>query len=132
MMKTGLKMIFAGLLLVAVAVVAGCGSGSGSTSGDITLAEPAASNGVVTASATYTPSGGTVLPGQEIVFSWYTVGKTTSNRQDYGTSKSYTNSSGGATSQLILPTPRTEIFIAYVKADTGGLTSGWKSVEVPQ
>lgn len=72
-MKTGLKMVLAGLLLVAVAVVAGCGSGSGSTSGTITLADITAKDLTggkfsIESKATYVPSSGAVLPGTEISY----------------------------------------------------------------
>jgi len=131
-MKTGLSVFIAVLLLVAVVLLAGCGSGSGSTTGSIVLATPIASNGVVTAQATYTPLAGIAVPGQEVFFAWYTVGKSSGIKTDYPTVKSTTNSSGLAQSQLTLNAPRPEIYIAYVKADTGGLSSGWQSVEVPQ
>lgn len=131
-MKTGLRAFIAVLLLVSVALLAGCGSGSFSTSGSIVLATPTASNGVVTALATYAPVTGTTLAGQEVFFAWYIVGKSSGNKTDFPTVKSTTNSSGLAQAQLTLNAPRSEIYIAYVKAETGGLSSGWQSVEVPQ
>lgn len=64
MMKTGLKMVLAGLLLVAIAVVAGCG-GTGAASGasmNITLASTTLDSGTST-SGTVQFSGTTSLNG---------------------------------------------------------------------
>ncbi len=63
MMKTGFKMVLAGLLLVAVAVVAGCGGGGSgsSSSGSLALAidkTSVESGGIVVATVTLTASTG--------------------------------------------------------------------------
>lgn len=113
-----------------------CGSGSGggalSTAGSLSVAAPTTSNGIVTATATFSPSVGTALPGQAIDFDWYTVGVTSKTKSNVITSKGYTDKSGVVTSQYTLPPARTESFFVYVKASTGGLTNkeGWQSVQV--
>ncbi|NJD38121.1 MAG: hypothetical protein FIA89_07330 [Geobacter sp.] len=64
-MKTGLKMILAGLLLVAVAVVAGCGSGSMSSTGTLSCKVEKTTPSMAKATATYSPAGGVL-----IAFNW--------------------------------------------------------------
>lgn len=108
--------------------IAGCGS---ETSGSIALTSPTYSNGVVTASATYTPASGSALSHQKITFSWRTVGKVSNSVVEYPPTDSYTDSSGKASSDLILPAPRTEAYVVYVKASTGDLTTSVQSVDAP-
>lgn len=107
--------------------LAGCGS---ETSGSISMAQPTYSNGVVTAQAKYVPASGTALPNQNITFYWRTVGQTTGAVVNYQ-KESDTDSTGTASSDLTLPTPRTEALIVYVKAGTGDLTTSQQSVNVP-
>lgn len=108
--------------------ISGCGS---ETSGTIVLNSLAYSNGITTASATYTPASGSALSHQKITFNWRTVGKTTNSVVEYPPTDSYTDSSGKASSDLILPSPRTEAFVVYVKASTGDLTTSMQSVDAP-
>jgi len=107
----------------------GCGSES---SGSLSVAAPKASNGVVTAIATFTPSSGTALSGQGIKFRWYTVGATSKTLSPETLVTSYTDKSGSATSQFTLPVNRLEDYIVYTISSTGDLTNkeGWQSVNV--
>lgn len=107
----------------------GCGS---ETSGTLSVAAPTALNGVVTARATFTPSSGSVIPGQPINFRWYTVGVNSQAKSPEQATSGDTNNTGTVSSQLTLPPDRTESFIVYVIASTGGLTNieGWQSVLV--
>lgn len=111
---------------LAVSLV-GCGS---ETSGSISLSTSSTASGVVKAEATYTPESGSALQDQNITFYWYTVGQNSKIRTDYPSNDASTNSFGKAISELTLPFPRTEIVTVYVKANTGGLTSGFQSVNV--
>lgn len=104
----------------------GCGS---ETSGSISLDSPTYSNGIVSAKAAYTPDSGSAVTHQKITFYWRTVGKISNIVVDYPPTDSYTNSLGIASSDLILPTSRTESLIVYVKVSTGDLTSSLQSVE---
>jgi hypothetical protein len=112
-------------------LIVGCGS---ETSGTLSVSTPTASNGVVTAIATFTPSNGTALPGQEINFRWYTVGVNTKTQSTESSKSGHTDNAGTVTSQFTFdPTvARTESFNVYVIASTGGLTNkeGWQSVTV--
>ncbi len=107
----------------------GCGSG---TSGSLSVSAPASSGGIVTATATFTPSSGTALPGQNINFRWYTVGLTSKIQSAEISTSGHTDINGVVTSQFILPFVRTESFLVYVIASTDGLTNkeGWQSVQV--
>jgi hypothetical protein len=105
----------------------GCGS---DTSGSISLSSPTSLNGVVTAEATYTPVSGSALSHQKITFYWRTVGNTSNLIVDYPANDSYTDSTGKASSELTLPSPRTEDFTVYVKANTGDLSTSTQSVTV--
>lgn len=109
----------------------GCGS---DTSGTLSVSAPTASNGIVTATATFTPSSGSALPGQSINFRWYTVGVTTKTQSKELTISGHTDNTGTVTSQYSFPgnVTRTESFIVYVIAFTDGLTNkeGWQSVQV--
>ena len=109
----------------------GCGS-VGGTSGTLSVTSPSAQNGIVTATATFVPSNGSALPGQDINFRWYTVGVTSKTQSAEKATTGHTDSGGSVTSQLTLPVSRTESFIVYVIASTGGLTNkeGWQSVQV--
>lgn len=125
-----LKRIICAVFIVSgVAIcLAGCGN---ETSGSITLTSPTYANGVVTTSAKYTPASGSALSHQKIIFYWRTVGKTSKVVVDYPSTDSYTDSSGAASSDLYLPSPRTEDYIIYVKASTGDLTTSVQSVDAP-
>lgn len=107
----------------------GCGN---ETSGRLSVSAPIALNGVVTARATFTPSTGSIIPGQPINFRWYTVGVTSQTRSPEQATSGHTDDTGTVTSQLTLPTVRDESFIVYVIASTGDLTNieGWQSVTV--
>lgn len=107
----------------------GCGS---ENSGTLSVTTPSASSNIVTATATFTPSSGSALPGQVISFRWYTVGVTTKTQSAELTTSGSTDSSGAVTSQFTLPIIRSESFVVYVIASTGSLTNkeGWQSVEV--
>ena len=112
----------------------GCGSDSSSTSGSLSVSAPTASNGVVTAVATFSPSSGSALPGQEINFRWYTVSVsvTTKIQSSETPASGKTDKNGIVTSQFTLPVNRSESYIVYVIASTSGLTNkeGWQSVMV--
>lgn len=110
-------------------LIFGCGN---ETAGTLSVTAPAADNGVVTARATFTPSGGSVIPGQPINFRWYTVGVTSQTQSPEQATSGHTDNTGTVTSQLTLPPARTESFIVYVIASTGDLTNieGWQSVLV--
>lgn len=125
-----LKRIVCAVFIVSgVAIyLAGCGS---ETSGSITLTSPTYANGIATASAKYTPASGTALSHQKITFNWRTVGKTSKAVVDYPSTDSYTDSSGTASSDLYLPSPRTEDYVVYVRASTGDLTTSVQSVDAP-
>lgn len=123
-----MKKLLLFLLALSILLLA-CGD---KTSGTLTASAPSASNGIVTTTAKYTPSTGTVLPGQVINFRWYTVGVTSKIKSAEIASSGHTDSTGSVISQYILPTIRTESLIVYVIASTGDLTNaeGWQSVEV--
>ena len=121
---------FVYVLLVVLGFVislVGCGT---ENSGSILLSPPTNINGVVTTTATYTPSSGSVLPNQKITFYWRTVGQTSNISVDYPPSDSYSDSTGRARSELTLPSPRSEALSVYVRAGTGDLTSGSLFVNV--
>jgi hypothetical protein len=125
-----LKQIVCVLLIAsgfAISLV-GCGN---DTSGSISMSSPTFSNGVATAKATYSPAGGSALQHQKITFYWRTVVKSSGVAFDYPPSDSYTDSTGTASSDLILPSPRTDALIVYVEAKTGDLTTGMQSVDAP-
>lgn len=124
-----LKQIVCVLLIVSVFAIclAGCGS---ETSGSLSMSSPSYTNDVVTAKATYTPASGSALAHQKITFYWRTVDKSSGSNVDYPPSDSYTDSTGMASSDLTLPSPRAAL-IVYVKAATGDLTTGWQSVDAP-
>jgi len=107
----------------------GCGS---DTSGTLSVSAPTSINGVVTATAKFIPSSGSVLPGQTISFRWYTVGVDTKTQSAELTITGHTDNTGAVTSQYTLPVSRTESYIVYVIASTEGLTNmeGWQSVLV--
>ena len=109
----------------------GCGSGGG-TSGTLSVSAPTSSNGVVFATAKFTPSSGSALPGQAIDFRWYTVGVTTKTQTPEFPITGYTDNTGSVPSNYTLPVSRTESYIVYVIASTQGLTNieGWQSVTV--
>lgn len=113
-------------------VLFGCGSGSLSTSGTLSVTAPKASNGVVTATATFSPSTGSALPGQAIDFRWYTVGVTSKTQSVESTTPGTTDKAGTVTLSYTLPVTRSESIIVYVIATTGGLSNkeGWQSVVV--
>lgn len=120
-------------LLVLCVMVAmwlfGCGS---ETSGTLSVSAPTATGNIVTAKAKFTPSSGSVIPGQPINFRWYTVGVTSKTQSPEQATTGHTDNSGTVTSQLILPVTRTESYNVYVIASTGDLTNieGWQSVLV--
>jgi hypothetical protein len=123
------RIIWVAIMAFGVALcLGGCGS---ETSGSIALTAPTYANGIATASATYTPASGAALSHQKITFYWRTVGKTTNSVVDYPPHDSYTDSSGKASSDLSLPSPRTEAYVVYVKASTGDLTTSVQSVDTP-
>jgi hypothetical protein len=107
----------------------GCGSG---TSGTLSVSVPTSNNGIVFASAQFTPSSGSALPGQAVNFRWYTVGVTTKTQSPELAITGHTDNTGAVTSQYTLPVIRTESYIVYVIASTEGLTNkeGWQSVQV--
>lgn len=107
----------------------GCGS---QNSGSLSVSSPSASNGIVTVTATYTPSTGLALSGQTISFRWYTVGVTSKSQSSELATSGTTDSSGAVTSQFILPAIRSESLVVYVIASTGDLTNkeGWQSIVV--
>jgi uncharacterized membrane protein YgdD (TMEM256/DUF423 family) len=119
------------LFVIVSMLMVGCGS---DTAGILSATAPTASNGVVTTTATYTPSSGPAISGQTINFRWYTVGVTSKTQSVELISSGHTDSTGTVTSQYIFdPTvTRTESFIVYVIASTGGLSNieGWQSVVV--
>lgn len=125
MMKTGLKMILAGLLLVAVAVVAGCGSGSGSTSGtitnDITVTDLSGGTYAYTASATFTPA----MPSTEIKYSLTFAGSST----DVKSGTLYSDATGKVTLNGTVVQDLVPVLITFT-ASTGGLSST-KIISVP-
>ena len=107
----------------------GCGSG---TSGTLSVSAPTSKNGIVFASAKFTPSSGSALPGQAIDFRWYTVGVNTKTQSSELAITGHTDNTGAVSSQYTLPVIRTESYIVYVIASTEGLTNkeGWQSVQV--
>jgi hypothetical protein len=107
----------------------GCGS---ETSGSLSVTAPSSSDGIVTATATFTPASGSALPGQHITFRWYTVVLGSSTQSPELSETKSTDNTGAATSQLTLPVGRTDTFTVYVIASTGGLVNkeGWQSVLV--
>jgi|SRR6185369_13284401 len=109
--------------------ISGCGS---ENSGTLSVSAPSAINGIVTATAKFTPSSGTALPGQPINFRWYAVGVTSKTQTPELTATGHTDNTGTATSQYKLPTVRIESYIVYVIASTGDLTNieGLQSVQV--
>jgi hypothetical protein len=125
------------LLLLCVVIslgIMGCGSENGSTytSGSLSVSAPVQAGDYVKATATYIPSSGPALPGQEINFQWYTVGVTTKTQTPIVPASGSTNSSGTVISQYKLPAIRSESVRVYVTAFTGGLTNteGWQSITV--
>ena len=123
------KLLF--LCMVLSLCIFGCGSGSG-TSGSLSVSAPAASGGVVTAIAKFTPASGSALPGQIINFRWYTVGVNTKTQSTEVTKDYPTDGNGSATGQFTLNNNRTESYNVYCIASTDGLTNkeGWQSVLV--
>lgn len=109
----------------------GCGS-VGENSGTLSVSAPVNSNGIVTATATYTPSTGTALLNTVINFRWYTVGVTSKIKSAEASTGGHSDSAGTVTSQYTLPVIRNESLIVYVIASTGDLTNkeGWQSVQV--
>lgn|SRR6266568_8345114 len=107
----------------------GCGS---ETSGSLSVSSPSSNGGIVTATAKFTPSSGSPLPGQQITFRWYTVVLGSSTQSPELSETKSTDNTGAATSQLTLPVGRTDTFTVYVIASTGGLVNkeGWQSVLV--
>ena len=123
-----MKKIF--LLCVVLSLgIFGCGS---ETSGNLSVSAPVQSGDYVKATATYTPSSGSALSGQEINFRWYTVGVTTKTKAPEILVTGFTNTSGVVISQFLLPTVRSESVTVYVTASTGGLTNseGWQTITV--
>src|ERR1700681_1244535 len=100
----------------------GCGSDN-ETSGTLSVSAPTSSGGIVTATATFTPSSGSALPGQPINFRWYTVVVGTTTQSPESTDTKPTGNTGAATSQITLPAGRTVSYTVYVIASTGGLTN---------
>lgn len=123
MKKIALLFVFMSMLIV------GCGS---ETSGTLSVSSPSATNGIVTTTATFTPSSGSALPNQPIVFRWYTVGVNSKDQTLEQTTEGRTDNTGAVTSQFKPPVIRSESLIVYVIASTGGLTNkeGWQSVQV--
>lgn len=111
-------------------LLGGCGS---ETSGTLSVTAPSYMNGIVTAIATFTPSSGTALPGQEISFRYYTVGLVTKTQSAESSIVGETDGSGRAFVSIPLPLNRTESLYVYVLASTQGLKNkeGWQSVLAP-
>lgn len=109
----------------------GCGD-SPENSGTLSVSSPSANNGIVTATAAFIPSAGSVLPNQAINFRWYTVGVTSKVKSMEIATTGYTDNNGTVTSQYTLSVNRDENIIVYVIASTGDLTNkeGWQSVQV--
>jgi hypothetical protein len=123
-----MKKIFLLCVLLSLGIF-GCGS---ETSGNLSVPVPVQSGDYVKATATYTPSSGSALSGQEINFRWYTVGVTTKTRTQEVLATGSTNPSGTVISQYLLPAVRSESITVYVTASTGGLTNseGWQTITV--
>lgn len=119
------------LCLVLCMGMFGCG-GVSENSGTLSVSAPVNSNGVVTATATFTPSNRTALPNTPIALRWYTVGVTSKIRSAETSSTGHTDNTGTVTSQFTLPVIRDESLVVYVIASTGDLTNkeGWQSVQV--
>lgn len=133
MIQRNLRVLLAGLLIVGIAMLAGCGSGGSlQTSGVLAIDTPAASNGVVTAKATYSVP----MPNIPIKFQYYYVGQTTNTITPpagaAGPSEITINSAGdgSATFNFTFNPGRTENNTFYVRAVYDGLVSGWQSVVV--
>jgi hypothetical protein len=122
------------LLLCAIIFVAmaGCGSSDG-TSGSLSLADPTvdSTKSIVSVTATYTPaSGKTLISGQEVNFTWWTIGATSKTQSPSVTANGSIDGSGSARSQLTLPLDRTESLNVFVNAKIGGVSSDTKSIQV--
>lgn len=98
----------------------GCGN---ETSGTLSVSALSSSGGVVSTKAKFTPSSGSVLPGQVIDFRWYTVGATTNVRTSDQLTSGKTDSTGTVSSSYTLPTGRAESVYVFVSASTGDLTN---------
>jgi hypothetical protein len=118
------------LLCIILSVgILGCGS---ENSGSLSVSAPTASNGVATATATYTPSSGSALSGQSINFRWYAVDTTSKIPTKETLETVHTDSNGKATSQYRALSGLSGTYIVYVIASTGDLTNieGLQSVSV--
>lgn len=98
----------------------GCGN---ETSGTLSVSAPVPNGVGVSTKAKFTPSSGSVLPGQVIDFRWYTVGATTNIRTTELLTSGKTDSTGTVSSSYNLPTGRTESVYVCVSASTGDLTN---------
>ncbi|MDD2852564.1 MAG: hypothetical protein PHY09_11810 [Desulfuromonadaceae bacterium] len=111
-------------------VLPGCGSDG--NSGTLSVSAPTASNGIVSAVATYTPATGVAMTGLKINFTWRTYDLGTKTYSSNISDSSETNNKGVALGQFRL-NDMTKNLIVYVIASTGDLTNseGWRSVTVP-
>ena len=118
--------------LVSIFTVTGCGNINNGTSGAITLDDPKINDAkmLISAKATYTPEGKTLLSGQKVNFYWSTLGLSSGTRINYTPDPSSLDIDGTATGQFNMPFPRTEGLYVEVYATIGGLTSIKTGIEV--